>query len=243
MLKVCVNGGRGRHDRVPTTPAEVAASVVAAVAAGADAVHVHPRDERGVQTLDADLVARTLAAVRAAVPDVPVGVSTHAGIEPDPERRLDLVRDWPSPADGGPDFASVNWHETGATELARALRLRQVGVEAGLWTPTAAAAFVGTRWPWQVVRVLVEAMPGHSPGAEGPWSAGRILAALGRQPAAVLVHGEERWTWPVLRWAQRQGYDTRIGLEDTLHDERGRRVETNVELVRAAVAGAALGAG
>lgn len=233
VLTVCVNGARRRPDRVPIGPAEVAASVVDAVAAGADAVHVHPRDELGAQTLDADLVARTLAAVRAAVPGIPVGVSTHAGIEPDPGRRLELVRGWPAPADGGPDFASVNWHETGATELARTLRLRQVGVEAGLWTPAAAAAFVGTRWPWQVLRVLVEAVPGHSPGAEGPWSAGRILAALGRQPAPVLVHGEEHWTWPVLRWAQRQGFGTRVGLEDTLYDERGRRVETNAELVRA----------
>ncbi|MEP6632078.1 MAG: 3-keto-5-aminohexanoate cleavage protein [Lapillicoccus sp.] len=237
VLKVCVNGARRRHDRVPTTPVEVAASAAGAVAAGAEAVHVHPRDDDGVQTLDADLVSRTVAAVRAAVPGVPVGVSTHAGIVPDPVRRLALVAAWPAPHDGGPDFASVNWHETGATELARALRTRLIGVEAGLWTPSAAAAFVGTRWPWQVLRVLVEAIPGHSPGAEGPWSAGRILAALGQQPAPVLVHGEEHWTWPVLRWAQRQGYDTRIGLEDTLHDEQGRRVEANADLVRPALEG------
>jgi len=40
----------------------------------------------------------------------------------------------------------------------------------------------------------------------------------------------------VLRWAQRRDHSTRIGLEDTLHDELGRRVETNAELVRAALA-------
>lgn len=236
MLKVCVNGARARHDRVPTTSDETAAAAAAAIEAGAGAVHVHPRDERGVQTLDRDHILRTVAAVRAAVPGVPVGVSTHAGIVPDPEQRLALVTTWPGPHDGGPDFASVNWHETGATELAQRLRTSLIGVEAGLWTPAAAASFVATRWPWRVVRVLVETMPGHSPGADGPWSAGRILAALGPQPARVLVHGEDRWTWPVLRWAQRHGYDTRVGLEDTLHDERGRRVETNAELVRAALA-------
>lgn len=236
MLKVCVNGARGRHDRVPITPDEVAASAAEAVAAGADAVHVHPRDERGAPTLDTEHVLRTVAAVRAAVPGVPVGVSTHAGIVPDPDQRLALVGTWPAPHNGGPDFASVNWHETGATELARRLRTHLIGVEAGLWTPSAAAAFVGTRWPWQVVRVLVETLPGHSPGAEGPWSAERILAALGPQLGPVLVHGEDRWTWPVLRWAQRNGYATRVGLEDTLHDERGRRVDTNAELVRAALA-------
>ena len=235
MLKVCVNGGRGRHDRAPTTPDEVAASAAEAVAAGAEAVHVHPRDGRGAQTLDAGHVLTTLAAVRAAAPGILVGVSTHAGIVPDPDERLALVTRWPAPHEGGPDFASVNWHETGAAELARRLRTHLIGVEAGLWTPAAAAAFVATRWPWQVVRVLVETMPGHSPGAEGPRSAEWILSALGRQPAPLLVHGEDRWTWPVLRWAQRHGYDTRIGLEDTLHDELGRRVETNADLVRAAL--------
>jgi len=112
---------------------------------------------------------------------------------------------------------------------------QRIGVEAGLRTPSAAAAFVATWWPRRVVSVLVEAMPGHSPGAEGPWSAERILAALGPQPGPALVHGEDRWTWPVLRWAQRHGHDTRIGLEDTLHDELGRRVETNAELVREAL--------
>jgi uncharacterized protein (DUF849 family) len=41
----------------------------------------------------------------------------------------------------------------------------------------------------------------------------------------------------VLRWAQRHEYDVRIGLEDTLRDEHGRRVETNAALVRAALGG------
>jgi uncharacterized protein (DUF849 family) len=51
----------------------------------------------------------------------------------------------------------------------------------------------------------------------------------------VLVHGEGAWTWPVLRWAQRRGYDARIGLEDTLVDEHGRRAGDNAALVRAAL--------
>jgi uncharacterized protein (DUF849 family) len=241
VLKVCLNGSRRAHDRVPVTPAEVATAALGAVAAGADAVHVHPRDDRGRETLDPELVVRCVEAVREAVPGVPVGVSTHAGIERDPGRRLALVGRWPSPAEGGPDFASVNWHEAGAAELGRTLRTHLVGVEAGIWTPAAAAAFIGSRWPWQVVRVLVEAIPGHSPGASGPWAAERILAALGPQPGAVLVHGEEHWAWPVLRWAQGHGYDTRIGLEDTLVDERGRRVDRNADLVRAAVTRAAAG--
>lgn len=237
MLTACLNGARRGFERAPVTVAELAAAAAGAVAAGAGAVHVHPRDDVGEQTLDPDLVALTVTAIRAAVPGVPVGVTTVADIAPDPRTRVSLVRRWPAPADGGPDAASVNWHEPGAVEVAGTLRARGIAVEAGLLTPRAAAAFVGSRWPWQVGRVLVEAVPGHTPGGFGVWAAERILAALGPQPAAVLVHGEEQWAWPVLRWAQEQGYDTRIGLEDTLVDERGRRVDDTAQLVRAALSG------
>lgn len=39
-----------------------------------------------------------------------------------------------------PDFASVNWHEDGADEVAAALLEIGVGVEAGLWHVDAALA-------------------------------------------------------------------------------------------------------
>jgi uncharacterized protein (DUF849 family) len=44
-MKVCLNGGRSRadHPGVRPTPEELAASAAAAVAAGAEAVHLHPR--------------------------------------------------------------------------------------------------------------------------------------------------------------------------------------------------------
>ena len=119
-------------------------------------------------------------------------------------------------------------------EVAAALRDNGSGVEAGIWTPRAASRFVGTNWPWQVERVLVELVPGVTPGSNGPWAAERVLAALGMSPAPVLVHGEGRWAWPVLRWAQASGYDVRIGLEDTLVSASGREARDNAELVAAA---------
>jgi len=236
MLKVCLNGHRSPRERVPVTPAQLAEAARAAVDAGASAIHVHPRGDLGRESLDGSLIVTTLAAIREVVPWVPIGVSTRAGICPDPRERLALVKQWRGPDEGGPDFASVNWHEAGAVDVARVLRTRGIGVEAGVWTPTAASQLIGSHWPWQVERVLVEAIPGHTPGTDGVWAVERILTALGRQPAPLLVHAEERWTWPVLRWAQSQSYDTRIGLEDTLVDERGIRVGTNTELVAAALA-------
>ena len=197
-------------------------------------VHVHPRNERGLESLLAADIVAAVRAIRAEAPGVPVSVSTRAGIEPDVRRRLALIAEWPAADNGGPDCASVNWHEDGAVEVARLLRARGIGVEAGLWTPRAATTFVATNWPWQVDRVLVEAVPGVSPGADGIWSAERVLAALGMIPAPVVVHGERRWAWPVLRWAQGSGFSVRIGLEDTLVLPSGREARDNAELVAAA---------
>ena len=236
MITACLNGSRSRrqHRGVPQTPEELALAAADAAAAGAFMVHVHPRDESGRETLETRHVVDAVLAIRACTPGLRVSVSTRDGIVDGARRKLAHVAEWPSPDLGGPDCASVNWHEEGAVEVAETLRDKGSGVEAGIWTPKAASLFVATSWPWQVERVLVELIPGVTPGSDGPWAAERILAALGMSPAPVVVHGEERWTWPVLRWAQAAGYDVRVGLEDTLHLASGREARDNAELVRAA---------
>jgi uncharacterized protein (DUF849 family) len=236
VIVACLNGDRtrGQHRRLPVTPGELAGAAADAVAAGAFMVHVHPRDDSGLETFETRHVVDAVLAVRAATPGVRVSVSTRDGIVDTARRKVAHVSEWPSPDLGGPDCASVNWHEEGASEVAEALRDKGTGIEAGIWTPRAASRFVATNWPWLVERVLVELIPGVTPGSDGPWAAERILAALGMSPAPVLVHGEERWTWPVLRWAQASGYDVRIGLEDTLVLPTGKEARDNVELVTVA---------
>jgi uncharacterized protein (DUF849 family) len=236
MIKACLNGDRtrGQHRGVPLTPGELARAAADAVAAGAFMVHVHPRDDSGGETLETRHVVDTVVAVRAATPGLRVSVSTRDGIVGSPRLKVAHIAEWPSSDLGGPDCASVNWHEDGAIEVAAALRDNGFGVEAGIWTPSAATRFVSTSWPRLVERVLVELIPGVTPGADGPWAASRVLAALGRSPAPVLVHGEDEWAWPVLRSAQAAGYDVRVGLEDTLYLPSGQQARDNAELVRTA---------
>lgn len=236
MIVACLNGDRtrGQHRRVPVTPGELARAAADAVAAGAFMVHVHPRDDSGRETFETRHVVDAVLAIRAATPGLRVSVSTRDDVVDTARRKLAHVSEWPSPDLGGPDCATVNWHEEGALEVAEALRDKGTGIEAGIWTPRAASRFVATSWPWSVERVLVELIPGVTPGSDGPWAAERILAALGMSPAPVLVHGEERWTWPVLRWAQATGYDVRIGLEDTLVLPTGKEARDNLELVTVA---------
>lgn len=236
MIVACLNGSRrpGAHPRLPLTPADLADAALSAAAAGAAMVHVHPRDEHGEETLDPHHIAAAVVAIRERAPAIRVSVSTRDGIAGTSREKLALISTWSTPELGGPDCATVNWHEDGATEVARTLLTKGIGVEAGIMTPQAASLFVGTHWPWQVERILVEVIPGLTRGSDGRWAAERVLAALGMLPAQVLVHGELGWTWSVLRWAQAAGYSVRIGLEDTLVLPDGREAPDNAELVEAA---------
>ncbi|MEU6353499.1 3-keto-5-aminohexanoate cleavage protein [Streptomyces sp. NPDC047072] len=232
MVQVCLNGPRGAADgpMVPLTPADMAESAARAVEAGATDVHVHPKNPCGHDSLSPKVLAPTLEAIRARV-SVPVGVTTGAWAEPDPSARLARIRSWTVL----PDHASVNWHEPGAEEVAAALMERGVGVEAGIWSGTdAAARFAVSPLGPRVLRVLAEVTDTDADTAE---STARILltdlGAVHGRP--VLLHGEDGGAWPVLRLAGRLGLATRIGLEDTLVLPDGQRALSNAQLVAEAV--------
>ncbi|MBM0257514.1 3-keto-5-aminohexanoate cleavage protein [Micromonospora sp. 4G55] len=228
MLKACLNGGRGRdeHPGVPVTPAELAADAARCADLGVAAVHVHPRDASGVESMAPAVIADAVTAVRATRPGLPVGVSTGAWIEPDPAARVAAVRAWTVL----PDFASVNAHEEGAEAVAAALHERGVLVEAGLWTPEAVRTHQG--WGVPVGRILVECTPDDPTRALADADAMLALLAPGGPP--VLLHGEGAAAWPVLAEAVRRGLDTRIGLEDTVSLPDGAPAPDNAALIAAA---------
>lgn len=232
LLKVCLNGDRlaGEHPALPQTPAELAEAARAAVAAGAGAIHMHPRDPSGAQALDAQTIGAAVAAVRAACPGVPVGVSTLFTILPDPARRAEAVASWREL----PDFASVNVGEPGTPELCAALRALGVGIEAGLDTPESAERYVGSAAFGACLRVLLE--PGEFDPAAALATAAAIEAVLDRAADATprLLHGVGLAAWPLLDAAVARGYATRIGLEDVLTLPDGAPAPDNAGLVRAA---------
>src|SRR5215213_900349 len=97
-LQAALNGDRTKaeHAAVPVSIEELARDASACAAAGARAIHLHPREPKGRETLDAGVVDEAVRGVRGAC-GVPVGVTTSAEIDPDPERRLELVRAWRAP--------------------------------------------------------------------------------------------------------------------------------------------------
>jgi uncharacterized protein (DUF849 family) len=212
LLQAALNGSRtsSEHPELPVAADELVADAVACVAAGARSIHLHPRGEDGAETLDEAVVDAVVARVRAAC-HAPVGVSTGAWIEPDPERRAALVGAWRAP-----DAASVNVAEDGFAAVMAALLAAGIGVEAGVWSPADAERLASSGFGGRVTRVLVEVIGVRAPGAVA--HAAEIHAALDAAGigAPRLQHAEGDATWPVLADAIARGLDTRIGLEDTL---------------------------
>jgi uncharacterized protein (DUF849 family) len=239
-VKACLNGGRGRdeHPAVPVTAAQLAAAASAAVAAGAEAVHLHPRGEGGAESLRAADVGAAVEAVRQACPGVPVGVTTGLWITgEDVAARRAATAGWSGLAPAQrPDFASVNLSEPGAPGVLAALDAAGVAAEAGVSSvaDARAAGAVGPGRGW--LRILAE-IPA-APAAAALDLADAVLRELRAAgvTAPVLLHGEDESCWPLVRRAGQLGLATRIGLEDVLTGPEGEPVTGNADLTRRALA-------
>ena len=229
-LQACLNGPRraGEHRALPIHPPEIARSALSCREAGAFAAHVHPRDERGAESLQARHVGAAVRAVRAVAPGMQVGVSTAESIEENLTRRLRAIASW----EDRPDFATVNWYEHDADETASLLVLQGVAVQAVLATVADARRMLRSPLAAQC-RVMVVG-PREEDADAAVRTAEAILAVLDEAAPTVprLVHGHDATTWPLLQLAISRGYLTRIGMEDTLLLPSGERCNDNAQLVR-----------
>lgn len=234
LLQAALNGPftKAEHPAMPVSIEELLRDAIACVAAGARAIHLHPRDAAGHEQLDAAVVDATVTQVRAAC-GVPVGVTTGAWIEPDLARRLALIRAWKAP-----DYTSVNLSEEGAVAVMETLIERGIGIEAGVWTVEDAELLGQSGLGRQITRILVE--PGEQQIGGNAADALRLIDEMHHTldrfglVTPRLQHGDGRVAWIILEDAVRRGIDTRIGLEDTLTGRDGAQIAGNADLVRAA---------
>lgn len=230
MIKAALNGGRSKaeHPAVPITPEELAADAVACAAAGAGAIHLHARDAAGAETIDPVVVNEVARLVREAS-GLPVGVSSAPWIEPDPVRRLELLRGWREP-----DFGSALFGDAGAVSLAAAFLSQGLGVEAAVLTVGDVDRLAASGLADRMLRVIVEPVTEDVDQALAECAA--MHAALDRHGIEVprLQHGMGAACWPLAFDALARGYDTRMGFEDVLVDPGGAAVRGNADLITAA---------
>lgn len=237
MLQACLNGGRTRdfHPALPLSADELAVDAKAVVEAGAEQIHLHVRGSDGRESLHPDDVARTLDAVRAAVPGVPLGLSTGWWIPPKGRARQDHMRAWQVL----PDYVSINLIEEDSAEVMELALSKGIGVEAGIWSLADAGKFIAHPAATRCLRVLIEI--NEQDLSAGVQAYRGVLAILDRAGIRLprLLHGLDATMWDFYREALQQGLDGRIGLEDGKFLPDGTVAAGNVALIRAARALAA----
>jgi uncharacterized protein (DUF849 family) len=219
-VKAALNGGGPAP--APSTPQQIAIEARNAIAAGAFAVHVHPRDAAGRESLAPGDVAAVVDAVEN------VGITTAAWIEPDPAKRLALIRGWIRL----PKFASVNMDEDGAVAVAELLLRRGVAVELGLPTIESSERMMRSGIWKRALRILLEAQEQTLDAALATVAA--IEEIINGCSLPRLLHGFDAMTWPLIAEAAQRKWDTRVGLEDTLVLPDGSPAHSNAQLIEAA---------
>ena len=232
MIKAAINGSRTKqhHARLPFTAEQAAHESSRCIAVGAEAIHVHVWAKQVKESLHPDDVTHFLKTIRHVNPEVPIGISTGAWIEPSLQKRLELIANWGTL----PDFVSLNFDEEYVEQVADVLLEKRVGIEAGIANVTAAKTLAA--WPKRnlCLRILLEPEAKTVKAAKAQVE--EIETVLDKQNMTLprLLHGHEDTTWPMLELAAECGYDTRIGFEDSIYLPDGRVAKTNEQLVKAA---------
>ena len=230
FLQAALNGGR-KHPAAPRTAGEIARDARAAVAAGAQSVHIHAFDDDGVETLDGDACAKALLAIRRECPGVPISLTTSAAIVGDPALRLSIVSAWVE----WPDLVTVNQGEEGIIELSEMLMARGIGLEAGLLSVEDARRFATAPRHLRWRRVLIEPLDEDSDLAVRHAAEMEDIVIAAGCKLEQVHHGYGIASWAVNRRAIARGHGIRTGLEDVAVLPDGHEAESNAQLVRAAV--------
>lgn len=245
---------------VPVTPAQIAAEVLAARAAGAAVAHIHVRDPAtGKPSRDLALYRETVARIRDAGNDVLINLTTGPGarVVPNDEdpTRLGEGSNLVSPEERvahvlelrpdlcSLDIATMNFGKHAMVNVPRhveamARLIRDAGVKPELEVFDLGHVALAAR--------MVE--EGHFAGRPFlqlclgiPWGAPATAEAMlamrgGLPPGAVWsAFGISRHEFPMVAQAVVLGGHVRVGLEDNLYLERGVLAPGNAALVERAV--------
>lgn len=233
---------RAQTPHVPLTPDEVAADVRRCRDAGASIVHLHPRDPTGRPSQSPEVAAAFIRAIRAAVPDIVVCITTSGRIDPGLAGRaavLDLDGDL------APEMASLT---LGSNNFPRQASVNAPDVIAGLATRMVERGIVA-EWEVFELGMLDYAAYLRSKGLlPDPVYVNLLLGSLGTMAAtpfnlAIAVErlppgatwaaaGIGRFQRTMNQLAIAMGGHVRVGLEDNLwYDDERTELATNVRLV------------
>ena len=240
-IMVAPNGARrdkNSHPALPLTADEIAQTAAKCYAAGADALHLHIRDNRGAHSLDIGRYRETLAEIAARAPKMEVQITTESAgkYSPAAQRRLlcELRPAWASVsltemlADGNIKNAARSYHRAAENGVrlqhilyapAEVMQLARQTADGVIPAGNLSALFV---------------LGKYAPPADG---APEMLDAFLRARDAVrtemrfMVCAFGKNETACLLAAAKAGGDCRIGFENNLHNQNGDCAHDNAERV------------
>jgi 3-keto-5-aminohexanoate cleavage enzyme len=265
IITCAVNGGiqgREAHPLLPEKPEDIAAQAKEAYDAGASVVHIHARDPENWAdcSLLPEVWQEVNALVRENCPDIVINNSTGGGPTTTMEARIACLDALPEMAslNMGPDMSRFQLderrppleHPRDAVEidvclpftygfieqLAAEMRLRGIRPEMEIYQP-------GQYWvssgliekqliePPYVFQFVMGAQTSLFP------TPANLIAMFDELPDRSMpsVIGIGRFQWPMVAMSIILGGNVRVGLEDNLYLERGRKLRGNGEAVEKVV--------
>jgi uncharacterized protein (DUF849 family) len=230
LIKIALNGARPKEQNkyLPHSLAEIEKEVKLLYEYGCKVFHIHCYDENGSESLKPNDVKKLVTLVKNISPEIQIGISSGDWIEPDFEKRKSYISGW----DSIPDFISVNMIEDNAIEIANLLISKGVLIEAGLNEEKAAEIFVKSNLVNNCFRILIEPEPEEFDSAIKIIN--EIEKVLDSKNIQIprLLHGFNAVSWDILREAKGRGYDSRVGMEDTIFLESSEMVKSNLEIIK-----------
>jgi 3-keto-5-aminohexanoate cleavage enzyme len=245
VINVCPTGmvpRRRDHPAVPEQPDQIAADVREAVAAGAASAHLHARDEAGDPTYRLEVFREVVRAVRRALPDLVISVSTSGRVHRTFAERSavldldgDLTPDLASLTLGSMNFptqASIN-EPAMIQRLAAAMHERGIVPELeifdfGMIDYAHYLIGRGVLEPPFVCNLLLGSLGTSAATAQN------LSSMVERLPAGAYwqAAGIGRFQWPMNALGVVMSGHVRTGLEDNLFMDAGKRLPaTNAALV------------
>lgn len=228
LLKIALNGARPKAESeyLPHSLNEIEREVTLLYKNGCKVFHIHSYGSNGRESLRPGDVDNLVLRVKNISADIMFGISSGDWIEPDLEKRISYIKNWKYV----PDFASVNMIEESALVISDILISRGVMIEAGLNEEKATEIFAKSNIRNNCCRILIE--PEEENLAAAAKTISEIEKILDSNKIMIprLLHGFNSVSWNLLREAKNRGYDGRIGMEDTLYLENGKKVTGNLEL-------------
>ena len=233
---------KAHNPAVPYTVAEMAREAGRAFSAGAAVIHVHVREDDGAPTQDRERFRVVLDAIRTACPGVILIPSTGGAVGMTPAERLQPTELFPEMATldcgtcnfGGGIFVNdlPTMEAFGRRMLENHIKPEYECFELGHLAAALDLAERGLAPGAPMHFNFVLGVPGCAPATVGN------LDHLVRQlPAGATwtVTGVGRGAWPRAAAGIIMGGHVRVGLEDNIYLEKGRKAASNGELVEKAV--------